>query len=104
VTTRGYPTGKSPPRPLRLESRHLIRTTLSHFSGTARLGEGGTGEDYCAEDIELEVLSAGTTDAGFYYAANLDQLPLSGFTVIALPMKIKGGSGGPLRIVAVLGD
>ena len=41
---------------------------------------------------------------GFENVANLDQLPLSGFTVIALPMKIKGGSGGPLRIVAVLGD
>jgi kynurenine formamidase len=26
----------------------------------------------------------------------------TGFEVIALPMKIKGGSGGPLRIVAVL--
>lgn len=34
--------------------------------------------------------------------ANLDQLPEKGFTVIALPMKIKGGSGGPLRIVAVM--
>ena len=34
--------------------------------------------------------------------ANLDQLPEKGFTVIALPMKIKGGSGGPVRIVALL--
>jgi kynurenine formamidase len=34
--------------------------------------------------------------------ANLDQLPAKGFSVIALPMKIKGGSGGPLRIVAIL--
>lgn len=32
--------------------------------------------------------------------ANLDQLPSKGFSVIALPMKIKNGSGGPLRIVA----
>jgi kynurenine formamidase len=38
----------------------------------------------------------------FENVANLDQLPVSGFTVIALPMKIRGGSGGPLRIVAVL--
>ena len=38
----------------------------------------------------------------FENVANLDQLPLKGFTVIALPMKIKGGSGGPLRIVAML--
>jgi kynurenine formamidase len=36
--------------------------------------------------------------------ANLDKLPTSGFTVIALPMKIKGGSGGPLRIIAVIAD
>ena len=34
--------------------------------------------------------------------ANLDKLPARGFSVIALPMKIKAGSGGPLRIVAVI--
>lgn len=36
----------------------------------------------------------------FENVANLDQLPVRGFTVIALPMKIAGGSGGPLRIIA----
>lgn len=39
---------------------------------------------------------------GMENVANLDQLPLKGFTVFALPMKIKGGSGGPLRIVAFI--
>lgn len=39
----------------------------------------------------------------FENVANLHMLPLKGFRVIALPMKIKGGSGGPLRIIAVLG-
>ena len=38
----------------------------------------------------------------FENVANLDQLPVTGAFVIALPMKIKGGSGGPLRIVALL--
>ena len=37
----------------------------------------------------------------FENVANLDQLPTKGFTVIALPMNIKGGSGGPLRIIAM---
>lgn len=37
----------------------------------------------------------------FENVANLDQLPAKGFIVIALPMKIKGGSGGPLRIIAI---
>lgn len=39
----------------------------------------------------------------FENVANLDQLPAKGFSVIALPMKIKGGSGGPLRLIAILG-
>lgn len=38
----------------------------------------------------------------FENVANLDQLPEEGFTIIALPMKIKGGSGGPLRIIAIV--
>jgi kynurenine formamidase len=32
----------------------------------------------------------------------LDELPPTGLTVIALPMKITGGSGGPLRIIALV--
>ena len=38
----------------------------------------------------------------FENVAHLDQLPSTGFHIIALPMKIQGGSGGPLRIVAVI--
>ena len=38
----------------------------------------------------------------FENVAHLDRLPPTGSFVIALPMKIKGGSGGPLRIVAVV--
>lgn len=38
----------------------------------------------------------------FENVANLDKLPASGFKIIALPMKIKGGSGGPLRIIATM--
>lgn len=38
----------------------------------------------------------------FENVANLEMLPAKSFTVIALPMKIKGGSGGPLRIIALL--
>jgi kynurenine formamidase len=39
---------------------------------------------------------------GLENIANLEKVPLKGATVIALPMKIKGGSGGPVRIVALL--
>jgi kynurenine formamidase len=36
----------------------------------------------------------------FENVANLDRLPATGVYVIALPVKISGGSGGPLRIIA----
>ena len=38
----------------------------------------------------------------FENLTNLDQLPEKGFNIVALPMKIKGGSGAPLRIVAMV--
>lgn len=38
----------------------------------------------------------------FENLANLQDLPYRGFNVIALPMKIAGGTGGPLRIIAVV--
>jgi kynurenine formamidase len=37
---------------------------------------------------------------GFENVSNLDKLPPKGSYVVALPMKIKNGSGGPLRIIA----
>ena len=38
----------------------------------------------------------------FENVARLGRLPDRGFAVVALPMKIEGGSGGPLRMMAVL--
>jgi kynurenine formamidase len=38
----------------------------------------------------------------FENVAKLEELPARGFHVVALPMKIGGGSGAPLRIVAIL--
>ncbi len=34
--------------------------------------------------------------------ANMDKLPVKGSEIIALPMKIQGGTGAPARIVAIL--
>lgn len=39
---------------------------------------------------------------GLENLANLDRLPARGARLIALPMKIKGGSGAPLRAIAVV--
>jgi kynurenine formamidase len=39
---------------------------------------------------------------GLENVANLEKLPATGATLISLPMKIKGGSGAPARLVALL--
>ncbi len=38
----------------------------------------------------------------FENLTNLQKLPSKNFQIIALPMKIRGGTGGPLRIIAVI--
>jgi kynurenine formamidase len=46
-----------------------------------------------------------TMHAGIYHlenVANLEQLPATGFSVIALPPKLGGGSGAPARVIALV--
>ena len=51
-------------------------------------------------DFRAHVIFYAENIAGFENVANLAALPATGSYVVALPMKIEGGSGGPLRIVA----
>jgi len=52
--------------------------------------------------FESHVILLGKNIPAFENLTNLNQLPSNDFLVIALPMKIKDGSGGPLRIVAIV--
>ena len=53
-------------------------------------------------DFQSHVILLGENIPAFENLTNLEQLPSKNFTVVALPMKIKGGSGGPLRIIALV--
>jgi kynurenine formamidase len=53
-----------------------------------------------SSDFRSHVILYSENIPGFENVANLDRLPPTGSFVVALPMKIEGGSGGPLRIVA----
>jgi kynurenine formamidase len=55
-----------------------------------------------SQDFMAHQVLNGANIPGLENVANLDQLPPTGATIIALPMKIRGGSGGPCRIVALL--
>ena len=53
-------------------------------------------------DFRVHRIAMAANVPGFENLTNLDRLPPIGAMVIALPMKIKGGSGGPLRAVALV--
>lgn len=55
-----------------------------------------------SERFEVHQLVNAAGIAGIEGLANLDELPATGTTVIALPPKIARGSGGPARVVALV--
>jgi kynurenine formamidase len=53
-----------------------------------------------SKDFRVHVILYAEGMVGFENVADLQLLPAKGAFVVALPMKIEGGSGGPVRIVA----
>jgi kynurenine formamidase len=53
-----------------------------------------------SKDFKTHQILLGASIPGFENIADLNLLPVKGAYIIALPMKIKNGSGGPLRIIA----
>ena len=53
-------------------------------------------------DFIVHQIANGNNVGGLENVANLDRLPPIGSWIIALPMKIEEGSGGPARIVALV--
>ena len=71
--------------------------------GVAALGIDTASIDYGrSTDFSVHRVAAARNVPGLENLTNLDQLPARGATVIALPTKIEGGSGGPLRAIALV--
>jgi kynurenine formamidase len=69
----------------------------------AALGADVASIDYGqSTDFRVHRIAAAADVPGLENLAALDALPPTGAFVIALPMKIQGGSGGPLRAVALV--
>ena len=76
-------------------------TLLVKERRVAALGIDTASIDYGkSTDFMVHRIAAAENVPGFENLTNLDQLPPTGATVAALPMKIQGGSGGPLRAIA----
>ena len=55
-----------------------------------------------SKDFIVHQIANGANVPGLENVAHLEEVPPTGAWVIALPMKIAGGSGGPVRIVALV--
>jgi kynurenine formamidase len=55
-----------------------------------------------SKDFIVHQIAAAQGIVNLENLTGLEQLPASGFYVAALPMKIAGGSGGPVRVVAMI--
>ena len=71
--------------------------------GVAALGVDTASIDYGqSTDFPVHRIAASANVSGLENLASLHELPERGAWIIALPMKIAGGSGGPVRVVALL--
>jgi kynurenine formamidase len=71
--------------------------------GVVVLGVDTASIDYGpSTDFPVHRLAAAADVCGLENLANLDEVPATGAWLIALPMKIGGGSGAPLRAVALV--
>lgn len=55
-----------------------------------------------SKDFKVHRIAAAQNVVGLENLTNLGELPPSGAAIIALPMKIEGGSGGPVRVIALV--
>lgn len=71
--------------------------------GAVAIGVDVASIDYGqSRDFMVHRIAAARQVSGLENLTNLDQLPPRGATLIALPAKIEGGSGGPLRAIALV--
>ena len=76
---------------------------LVEYRGVAILGIDTASTDYGkSTDFIVHRVAAANNVSGLENLTNLDELPPTGAIVFALPMKIEGGSGGPVRVIALV--
>ena len=69
----------------------------------AILGVDTASTDYGkSTDFVVHRIAAARNVSNLENLTNLDKLPSTGAVVVALPMKIGGGSGGPVRVLALV--
>jgi kynurenine formamidase len=83
--------------------RFLVEDRDAHGFGVETIGTDAGQAHLLDPPYPAHALFHGAGRYGLQCLQNLDQLPPTGSVVIATPLKIAGGSGSPLRVVALVG-
>ena len=76
---------------------------LANERGVAAVGLDTPSIDYGqSKDFIAHQVLYSQNIIGFENIASMEALPATGAWIVALPMKIRDGSGGPLRIIALI--
>ena len=96
--------GAHTPGPSAEAVRFLVEERDAHGFGVETIGTDAGQAHLLDPPYPAHALFHGAGRYGLQCLANLDQLPPTGAVVVASPLKIAGGSGSPLRVLAFVGS
>jgi kynurenine formamidase len=96
--------GAHTPGPTQETVEWLIQQRKVHGFGVETINTDA-GQSYSwPVPYPCHMLMHGSNRYGLQCLTNLDQLPPRGAVIVAAPLKIQGGSGSPLRVMALIAD
>jgi len=96
--------GAHTPGPSAEAVRFLVDERDAHGLGVETIGTDAGQAHLLDPAYPAHTLFHGAGRYGLQCLENLDQLPATGSVIVAAPLKIKGGSGSPLRVLALVAD
>ncbi len=94
--------GAHTPGPSAEAVRFLVEERDAHGFGVETIGTDAGQAHLLDPPYPAHTLFHGAGRYGLQCLENLDQLPATGALIFAAPLKIKGGSGSPLRVLALV--
>lgn len=96
--------GAHTPGPSAEAVKFLIDERDAHGMGVETIGTDAGQAHLLEPAYPAHTLFHAAGRYGLQCMENLDQLPPTGSVIVAAPLKIKGGSGSPLRVLALVAD
>jgi kynurenine formamidase len=94
--------GAHTPGPSAEAVKFLIEERDAHGLGVETIGTDAGQAHLLEPPYPAHTLFHGAGRYGLQCLTNLDQLPATGAVIVSAPLKIEGGSGSPLRVLALV--